>query len=200
MVHLRRHRWWVGLCVGLLLGLIFGGLWPDSPLHATATDRVQSFAIATGFVDDESEAIYVLDFLTGTLRAAVVSNRLPGGFQARYEANINADLTGTVTAMNAAVPAAGKRGRGAVMGPEVQLPQTPTYLMVTGMADLKRGSASRERPSRALVYVYETSTGVLLVYALPWSVEAHAANQPSGGQLILWARDQFSTAIKRPEP
>lgn len=196
MVQLRRYRWWVGLGTGLLLGLIFGGLWPDSPLHATATDRVQNFAIASGFVDDESEAIYVLDFLTGKLRAAVVSNRLPGGFQARYEADINADLTGVITTMNAG--AGTKHNRGHV-GAEIQLPQTPSYLMVTGMADLKRGSSSRERPSRSLIYVYETNTGVMLVYAIPWSMEAHAANQPSGGPLILWARDQFSSAIKRPE-
>ena len=49
-----------------------------------------------------------------------------------------------------------------------------------------------------LIYVYETNTGILLAYAIPWSVEAHASNQPYSGQLILWARDQFSTAIKRP--
>ncbi len=193
MGYVRRHRWYVGLAIGLLLGLILGGLWPDAPLHATATDRVDNFAIATGFVDDEIEAVYFLDFLTGTLRVAVVSNVMPS-FQARYEANINADLANVVAFINA-----GGEGRNRSVTGQIQLPQTPNYLMVTGVADLRRGASARQRPGRSLVYVAETNTGILLAYAVPWSKEKHSANQPDYGVLKLWAGDQFSTAIKRPE-
>ena len=59
MDYVRRHRWYAGLAIGLVLGLIAGGLWPDAPLHATCTDRVDNFAIATGFVDDDIEAVFV---------------------------------------------------------------------------------------------------------------------------------------------
>ena len=53
-------------------GLVLSGLWPQTPLHATATDRSDTFAIATGAVDDDTEAVYFLDFLTGDLRAVVL--------------------------------------------------------------------------------------------------------------------------------
>jgi hypothetical protein len=197
MCCIRKNRWYAGLAVGLILGLILGGLWPDTPLHATATDRAENFAIATGFVDDEIEAVYFLDFLTGMLRVAVVSNQT-NTFQARYEANINADLANVVRFVNAGSNG-GSRKRGAPVAAQLELPQTPSYLMVTGMGDIRRGAAARQQPGRSLVYVAETNTGVLLAYAIPWSKEAHAANQPHGGPLILWAGDLFSTAIKRSE-
>ena len=196
MKTIRRNRWYAGLAVGLILGLIVGGLWPDTPLHATATDRVENYAIATGFVDDDIEAVYFLDFLTGMLRVAVVSNQT-SSFQARYEANINADMASVIQFVNAG--GNGGRRRGGPTGPVIQPPQTPSYLLVTGVADIRRGAAARQQPGRSLVYVAETNTGILLAYAIPWSKEMHAANQPHGGPLILWAGDVFSTAIKRPE-
>lgn len=196
MKTIRRNRWYAGLAVGLILGLILGGLWPDTPLHATATDRVENYAIATGFVDDDIEAVYFLDFLTGMLRVAVVSNQT-STFQARYEANINADMANVIRFVNSG--GNGGRGRGGPTGAVIQPPQTPRYLLVTGMADIRRGAAARQQPGRSLVYVAETNTGILLAYAIPWSKEMHAANQPHGGPLILWAGDVFSTAVKRPE-
>jgi hypothetical protein len=182
----------MGLATGFLLGTLVGGLWPDAPLHATATDRAENFALATGFVDDDIEAVYFLDFLTGMLRVAVVSNQRQG-FQARYETNINNDLLSVVQLLNA-----GRPGQGGPLGGQIQLPQTPSYLMVTGVADIRRGGAAREEPGRSLIYVAETNTGILLAYAVPWSQGAHAADQPHGGRLVLWAGDLFSTAIKRP--
>ena len=84
MTSLRKYGWTVGVVIGLLAGLMIAGLWPDTPLHAVATDRSESFALATGFVDQDAEAVFYLDSLTGTLRAAVLSNRTQG-FQAMFE-------------------------------------------------------------------------------------------------------------------
>ena len=89
MAYLRKQYWAVWLAIGLVVGLMIGGIWPDTPLHAVATDGTENFALATGFVDDGAEAVYLLDFLTGTLRAAVLSNQ-SRGFQAYYGANVNA--------------------------------------------------------------------------------------------------------------
>lgn len=197
MAYLWKHTWLAWLGIGLLLGLLIGGLWPDTPLHAVATDRLESYAIATGFVDDEVEAIYFLDVLTGTLKAAVVSNQR-GGFQAYYETNLNMELAAAVESINIRRRQATQPGsRGGPALPEVQMPQTPNYIMVTGSADVRRGMAGRTRPSQSLVYVAETNTGVVMAYLLPWDQSAHKANQPSGGKLVRWAGDQFTTALIR---
>src|SRR6185437_9083240 len=63
-----RMLWWG---MGAFCGLAIGGLLPMSPLHATATDRQESFAMATGMIEGGFEAIYTLDFLTGDLRGVL---------------------------------------------------------------------------------------------------------------------------------
>ena len=53
-----RLTWIVaGIVVGLVIGLNIQGLWPNIPLHATATHGLDKFAIATGLVDDSVEAL-----------------------------------------------------------------------------------------------------------------------------------------------
>jgi len=188
---LRKMTWIAWTAIGLLVGVVIAGWWPDTPLHAVATDRMENFAIATGFVDDGIEAVYFLDFLTGTLKAAVVSNQT-NGFRAYYEADITRDLQNRVQYLNQRRP--GGRGAGA---PPIQFPQTPRYMLVTGAADIRRGQAARTRPSSSLVYVAEANTGIVMAYVLPWEQGAHSANAPSGGRLTLWAADQFTTAVVR---
>ena len=200
MAYLRRQGWLAWLVIGLLAGLVIGGFWPDTPLHAVTTDRLESFAIATGFVDDGVEAIYFLDFLTGTLRGAVLSSQTRD-FQARYERNIHADVAEVIQFQNAnlQVTNAQRTKAGMPALPQVQPPQNPRYLIATGLADIRRGAMTRMRPGQAVIYVAEINTGIVLAYAVPWDQSAHAANQPSGGELILWAGEQFTTAIVRPE-
>ena len=143
---------WLG--VGLMVGLIVGGLWPNTPLHAVSTDRSRTFAMATGPVDEEFEAVYFLDFLTGDLNA-VVLGRQGNAFTAFYfYKNLISDL-GVDPAKN------------------------PSYMMVTGTAILRRGTG-RLRPSAAAVYVAEVTTGKVAAYAIPWSKNAHASGQIMG--------------------
>ena len=146
---------WLG--IGLLGGLILTGFWPDAPLHAVATDRCQTFAMATGPVDEEVEAVYFLDFLTGNLNA-VVLGRQGNGFTAFFQYNVLNDL-GVDPAKN------------------------PRFMMVTGMAN-QRGSRARWRPSLAAVYVAEVTTGKVAAYAIPWDKAAHAAGVVQKGLLI----------------
>ena len=109
------------LGVGLMAGFAVAAFWPSTPLHATATDRCDTFAIATGFLDDKIEAIFLLDFLTGDLKAAAVS-RANGKFNCFYTCNINADMG-------------------------VDPSKNPHYLMTTGIADLiSVGGAHRPQP------------------------------------------------------
>ncbi len=74
-----------GAVLGLVVGLNVSGVWPSIPLHATATQGLDKFAIATGLVDDSVEAVYFLDFLTGDLRAAVI-NPKNGKFNSFFHA------------------------------------------------------------------------------------------------------------------
>jgi hypothetical protein len=75
MFHVLKHRRLVWLGMGLVGGLILCGVWPQTPLHAVATDRSETFAVATGFVDEGIEAVYFLDFLTGDLSAVVWADK-----------------------------------------------------------------------------------------------------------------------------
>ena len=77
----------------VLLGLVFGGLWPDSPAHAVATSQIDSFAVCTGAVDDEGEGVFFLDSLTGDLKGAAL-NPQNGKFTALFGANV-ADQPGS---------------------------------------------------------------------------------------------------------
>jgi hypothetical protein len=140
------------LAAGLLGGLVLAGLWPKTPLHAVATDRIETFAMATGPLDDEVEAVYFLDFLTGDLRALAL-NRQSGKFTAFFEANVLAQMG-------------------------VDPSKNPRFLMVTGVADLRRG-AGRVQPSRSACYVAEVTTGKVAAYAIPWNPTTAA-----GGQVI----------------
>ncbi len=178
MARYRTYGWGVGLATGLIIGLILGGFWPHVPLHASATDRVENFAIATGFMDAETEAVFYLDYLTGNLNAAVPS-RKSQAFQAFFTTNVHADLQ---TALSAA---------------GVQAPQSPKYLLVTGTANMvNRGNTYF---GKTIVYVAETNTGMVLAYAVPWSREAYSADKLYQGRLIPWASQQFSAAMLRPQ-
>jgi len=163
----------VWLAIGLVIGLAIGGFWPRTPLHAVATDRYENFAIATGPVDVDVEAVYFLDFLTGDLRAAVLGNQT-GKFSSFFNYNVLNDLG-------------------------VDPSKNPRFLMVTGVTDLRRGMA-RMRPSRAVVYVAEITTGKVAAYAIPWNQQAHAAGQVFKAPLIPLDVTRFRATAVRPQP
>lgn len=171
MVHRWKHHPGVWLVLGLIVGVLLGGFCPHAPLHAVATDRYDTFAIATGYVDDGIEAVYFLDFLTGDLRAAVLSRQVPTQFNAFFERNIIQDLG-------------------------VDPAQNPKYLMVTGLANIRQGG-SRQRPSAAVVYIAEITTGQVAAYGIPWDMSRHAAGQITRGEIIPIAKFPFRTAPVR---
>jgi len=154
----------LGIAIGLIIGLIAGGVWPQTPLHATATDRVETLAIATGPVDEDVEAIYFLDFLTGDLRGLVLGKQA-GQFCGYFDLNV-AEHLGINPSMN------------------------PRYLMATGLANLRRGGA-RMQPSQAVVYVAEVSSGKVGAYAIPWNPSLAATGQKIVQKLVPVALDQF---------
>jgi hypothetical protein len=125
----------------LLVGIVLGGFLPHIPLHAVATDRAETYLMATGLLDTDVEAVYFLDCLTGDLFAAV-PGKTTGGFTGVYRCNVLKDL-------------------------QIDLAKNPHFLMVTGLADLRSGSA-RGYGGSSVVYVAETTTGKAVAYAIPW--------------------------------
>ncbi|MCH2113668.1 MAG: hypothetical protein MK171_01970 [Pirellulales bacterium] len=148
----------------LVLGFFFGvvltaaglGVGQGTVVGATATQGVDNFAIATGFVDAGVEALYFLDFITGDLRAVIISRRT-GQFDAVYEYNVQRDFGTPI--------------------------KNPKYLMVTGLADLPRGERNAKL-GNSLIYIAEASSGKLFSYALPWDSSAAAGGRPQGGSFI----------------
>jgi hypothetical protein len=160
------------LGIGVAVGVIAARptyLLPPIPVHAVSTASHDNFAIATGFVEDGTEGLFFLDFLTGDLKATVVNNRGPG-FNAYYQYNIANDF-------NAAGAA------------------NPKYLMVTGLArDIGRGGG---RLASSVLYVVEATSGQLVAYGLPYSRTNQTAGKPQVGTFVPLARASLRTEFVR---
>ncbi len=147
----------LGLTLGLVVGLNAKGLWPNIPLHATATEGYESFSIATGLVNNGVEGLYFLDYLTGDLVGAVV-NPKTGKFNSRFTYNITGDFS----------PSA----------------RNSKYLMVTGQADMPRGRSGFQAAS-SIVYIANVTTGEIASYVMPWNSSMQAAGKPQQGTFQL---------------
>jgi hypothetical protein len=161
----------LGIFVGAIVAVGWFGLGQEIRVQATATHGEANFAIATGFVDPEIEAFYFLDFLTGDLRAAVVSRRT-AGFVAFFEKNILEDF-GTV-------------------------PKNAKFLMVTGVANIPRGQAPFQI-GQSFIYIAEASSGTVNAYALPWNASLNNKGEPQRGTFVRVAGGAFRTAFVRDE-
>jgi hypothetical protein len=165
MVSRKQHHWLVAVGIGLAGGVLVGGYWPHTPLHAVATDRAETFAMATGPVDADVEAVYILDFLTGDLKALVLGKQ-PGTFSGFFQCNVAADL-----------------------GIDPQ--KNPKFVMVTGVINLRRGGGSRAQYGSALCYVAEITSGKMAAYAVPWTPSMFASGLAQSGPLALVSKTPF---------
>src|SRR5580658_6675774 len=138
--NLRKTSAFVWLGLGLLAGLLVSGFWPSVPLHATSTDKIETFSMATGPVEAEYEAVYFLDHLTGDLHAFVVGRTRTGfGVLQHSYRKILDDF-------------------------KTDDEKTPKFIMATGMADLTRGGRGQVMPSRSVLYVADVTSGLCGVY------------------------------------
>lgn len=169
MVHRRQFWWLIAVGIGMVGGLVFSGLWPQTPLYAVATDRIDSFGMATGYVENDIEAVYFLDFLTGDL-TAVVLGKQRGTWSGYFHAKVSADLA-------------------------IDPQKNPRYLMTTGIAILRRAGGTRVQPSNAMCYVAEVTTGKVAAYAIPWAASMYAAGQPQSGPLALVGVTRFRAGL-----
>ncbi|MBW3595761.1 MAG: hypothetical protein KY475_00635 [Planctomycetes bacterium] len=113
----------------------------ETELHATGASGGKSLAIATGVIDEGTEGVFLLDFLTGDLQCWVINPRA-GRFTNMFKYNVIADLG-------------------------VEQGKTPDYVMTTGVADFRGPAGSAV--GRSLVYVADGNTGNVGCYAVPWN-------------------------------
>ena len=146
------------LAGGILIGTVIGMLWPETPLHAVATDRVEGFALATGPLDDDTEALFCLDFMSGDLKATALSP-IARKFFASFHANVAQDLG-------------------------VEQSRHPKYMMVTGNSVFRRGGG-QVQPGNGVVYVAELGSGKVAAYAVPWSQAYAIAGRQIRAPLVL---------------
>lgn len=135
----------------------------ETQLHATGATGGKSLAMATGVIDEGTEGVFLLDFLTGELQCFVINPRV-GQFTNMFKANVIADLG-------------------------IEQGKTPDYVMTAGVADF-RGPA---QVARSVVYVADGNTGNVACYAVPWSRQAATSIQPQYGPLTLVGKGKART-------
>jgi hypothetical protein len=161
-----------GAAIGLVVGLNLAGIWPQVPLHAVATHGQDNFAICTAPMDDDVEAIFILDDVTGDLKAACLNIQMRR-FNTFFDYNVLGDL-----------PA--PQGKGG------------NYRIVSGVAAIRQNVAAGQM-ARSVVYVAEISTGQIVAYGVPWVPGRASSLVPFKGTLIPLDKWQFrEVAIRNP--
>lgn len=172
------HPFWLGFVSATTLACIFGlGFWsgsvqsrsmtlPPEVLRAAATHGSSTMAIATGPIDDDSEGIFFLDYISGDLQCWVYYPRM-GTFGAKFQTNVRAQLP------------SGKN---------------PEYLLVTGAA-VTTGASSNTRPAACLAYVMDVHEGIFAAYGVPWNRSVENSGSPQSGALIPVGGGQIRAPI-----
>jgi hypothetical protein len=153
-----------GLSLGLFagVGMLIGALvsqqgqssqqgFPMELLQASATDSTSSMAIATGYIGNGVEGLFVLDFITGNLQCQVLNPRFAGKIGGLFQHNVALDLG-------------------------VQQGKQPRYLMATGVADFRVQTGGNVKPAGCVLYVADANTGRYAAYMLPWNENAAKQN------------------------
>jgi hypothetical protein len=164
MVPASARQKFVWVSIGLILGLVAGGLWPDSPAHAVATAQMESFAVCTAPIDEDGEAIFFLDYLTGDLTAAVL-HPTNGKFTAVFKTNVVSTLG-------------------------VDANKSPKFLLVSGGMNFRSRAGGNTWASSA-IYVAELTSGKVAAYGIPWNRTFRNNISPVAAQLTLLDQYQF---------
>jgi len=137
-----------GAVAGAILALVGAGVVGSrsaAPLpraFAVTSQADGAFAVCTAPLDAAAEGFFMLDFETGDLSGGVLS---PGTsqFAAAYKYNVLKDL-----------------------GFKPGQAKNPKFLLVSGVADLRRGNTPF---ASSVLYVTDSSTGTTAAYGIPWN-------------------------------
>jgi hypothetical protein len=136
-------------------------------LDATAAVSSEKFSMATGFVADRAEALFVLDHNSGLLQCSVMYPRM-SKFLGLFTVNVQ-DALGT--------------GKGS------------EYMMATGLVDIPNSNSNPVGSS--VVYVLNTSTGMYACYYIPFRRTDMNSGRPQQGNLVLLATGSADPVVDR---
>ncbi|MDB5392399.1 MAG: hypothetical protein JWM11_8045 [Planctomycetaceae bacterium] len=128
----------VWMLLGLVAGLGIATLWPHEQVKASATDRDAQFAMSTCSISaiGNQEAIFVLDFLTGSLKGAILGSG--GDFTHFFFRDLPVDF-------------------------KLDPKKEAHYCLVTGGVQLQGDATVPPAPS--IVYIGELTTGRIIAYS-----------------------------------
>lgn len=135
---------WMWLLLGMATGIGISQFWPHEPAYASATDRDERFAITTVLAQGtaglaQTEAVFVLDFLTGRMTGALLNPQV-GGFTNYFFRNVAADF-------------------------HLDAGAKPRFAIIGGQAEMPSGQGFTFAPS--VIYIGEMTTGKLMAYRYP---------------------------------
>jgi len=159
----------LGLTIGgaVAVGLFIGQRGPSTvgmpslaelKLKAAASHGSDTFAIATGYVDEDVEGLYTLDFLTGDLQCFVINAR-NGARAGWFKANVASVLS-------------------------VERGKKPSYLLATGHINVAGGYGGG-RPAASICYVVDANSGDVAAFSFPWNKAATSAGAAQASEMRL---------------
>ena len=136
-------------------------------LDATAAVSSEKFSMATGFLSQDAEGLFMLDHNSGLLQCSVMYPRA-GTFAGNFTINVHDALGATKNAR---------------------------YMMVTGLVDLPSNNANPL--AKSVVYVLNTASGQFACYAVPYNRTMMNANRPQSAPMRLVAVGSADPIIDR---
>jgi hypothetical protein len=135
---------WVWLSTGLVAGICIASIWPHEPLSAATADRNEKFGLITARVTVDSEAVFVIDYLTGRLSGALLQRtRGATAFVNFFYRNLAEDF-------------------------KVGASSTPYYAVSSGIAEIPNSGGSQW--GQSALYVAELTSGKVAAYAIPFQI------------------------------
>ena len=140
------------------------------PLDATASVIGEKYSMATGFVSEDVEGLFVLDHNSGLLQCNVIYPRMArAGIMGQFSINV-ADALGT----------GGKGGE---------------YMMLTGVVQFPR--ASNNPMAGTVVYVMDTASGNYAGFGIPFNRAVMNANKPQQQPMFVVLNGSANPIVDR---
>ncbi|MEO1615768.1 MAG: hypothetical protein AAFV88_07975 [Planctomycetota bacterium] len=141
--------------------------WNLPGIDATAAVTSEKFSMATGFISDRAEGLFVLDHNSGLLQCSVMYPRV-GQFLGLFTVNVHDALGSDKNAQ---------------------------YIMTTGLVDIP--SSNKNPVASSVIYILNTSTGMYACYAIPFNRTKMSSNNAQQGALVLMATGSADPIIDR---